>query len=115
MVRSPSRRKSSPSGRTPVERNVRWGCDSTSKKSALRMWLSRLGSPVFNQLSSSGAVARVRRGNDGPFELVETAAALAHHHVPDDEGHLGVHGVDRPRPGDVAGNLHGSLAHISSR
>jgi hypothetical protein len=39
-----------------VERNVRWGCDSTSKKSALRMWLSRLGSPVFTELSSTVAV-----------------------------------------------------------
>src|SRR5438034_4105857 len=58
---------------------------------------------------------RVRRGDDGPFELVEAAADLAHHHVPDDEGHLGVHGVYRPRPGDVAGNLHGSLGHLSSR
>jgi hypothetical protein len=95
------------------------GVDSTSKKSALRMWLSRLGSPVFTELSLDGGgdagLQRVRRGDDGPFELVEAAADLAHHHVPDDEGHLGVHGVDRPRPGDVAGNLHGSLAHISSR
>jgi hypothetical protein len=56
MVRSPSRRKSSPSGRTPVERNVSVGCDSTSKKSALRMWLSRLGSPVFTELRSTVAV-----------------------------------------------------------
>src|SRR5207237_5686451 len=57
---------------------------------------------------------RVRRGDDGPLELVETAAHLAHHHVPDDEGHLGVDGIYGPSPGDVAGNLHGGLGHHSS-
>src|SRR5271166_6171594 len=65
-----------------------------------------------------GVHARLQRvlgGDDGPFELVETAADFAHHHVPDDEGHLRVHGVYGPRPGDVAGNLHGCLGHHSSR
>ena len=39
-----------------MERNVSVGCDSTSKKSALLMWLSRLGSPVFTELRSTVAV-----------------------------------------------------------
>src|ERR1700744_2963058 len=62
-----------------------------------------------------GGVQRVRGGDDGALELVETATDLAHHHVPDDERHLGVHRVNSPRPGDVAGNLHGCLGHHSSR
>src|ERR1700691_2714260 len=54
-------------------------------------------------------------GDDGPLELVETAADLAHHHVPDDERHLRVHGVDGPGAGDVAGDYHRGLCHHASR
>src|SRR5271165_6819571 len=65
--------------------------------------------------SVHAGLQRVLGGNDGPFELVETATDFAHHHVPDDEGHLRVHGIYGPGPGDVAGNLHGCLGHHSSR
>src|SRR5580704_11783082 len=65
--------------------------------------------------SVDARLQRVLGGDDGPFELVEAAADFAHHHVPDDEGHLRVHGVYGPGPGDVAGDLHGCLGHCSSR
>jgi hypothetical protein len=50
--------------------------------------------------------------DDGAIELVEAAAHLADHHVPDNERDLGVDRVDRPRAGDVAGYLHAHRASM---
>src|ERR1700761_9504821 len=51
-------------------------------------------------------------GHEGTLELVETALDLANTEVPSGKADLGVDGVNRPRAGDVAGDLH---AHRASR
>src|ERR1700760_287073 len=54
---------------------------------------------------------RGRAGDKGALNLLELAADLADHHVPDAEADLGVDRVDRPGAGDVARDLSSSGAH----
>src|ERR1700753_3225836 len=93
------------------------GCFSTCRKSSLRTWLSRAarGGVVGDRGGVDGGVhARLelgRAGDEGAFDLLELAADLADHHVPDAEADLGVDRVDGPGACDVTGNLSSSGAH----
>src|SRR5712691_356168 len=55
-------------------------------------------------LGTDRRAGRVRAGDQLAGEARELAAYLADHHVPDGEADLGVHRVDGPGPGDVAGD-----------
>src|SRR6266571_3526250 len=62
---------------------------------------------------SDAGLQRIRRGHDSPLEIVEAATDLAHHHVPDDERHFRVHGVDGPGPRDIPRNLYCRFSYSS--